>query len=91
MDELTAARAEINEIDEKMAQLFCRRMECSRIIGEYKAARGLPVRDEVREKELVERDFSYADSSEIKDSYMRFLRSVIDLSCEYQEKLREKK
>lgn len=91
MDELNSARAGINGIDEEMARLFCRRMEYSRIIGEYKRRRGLPVRDEAREKELCERSCEYIGTPDYKDYYIRFLRSVIDLSCEYQEHLREEK
>ena len=55
-DRLNEARAIINEVDKEMAELFRRRMEAARMVGEYKMARGLPVLDEKREDELVRRN-----------------------------------
>ena len=89
MDGLEEAREGINDTDRQMAALFCRRMEYSRIIGDYKAAHGLPIRDEDRERTLRERNLSYIASPEMKEYYGHFLDAVIDISCEYQQKLRE--
>ena len=44
-NELLSARSEINEVDEKMAELFIKRMDAVYRIAEYKKHRGLPVVD----------------------------------------------
>ncbi len=87
MDELELARKEINRIDKEMAALFEERMRNSRKVASYKAANGLAVKDEKREKELVERNKSYISDPEIAGYYVRFLKNTVELSCEYQTEL----
>ena len=89
MNELENARKEINEIDREIAALFERRMKMSALIGKYKYENALPVRDAERERLLTEKNLSYITNSEIKPYYVDFLGRIIDLSCEYQQKLRE--
>ena len=50
MDELQALRQEIDAVDKQMVELFRRRMDVTRRVGEYKAARGIPVLDQAREQ-----------------------------------------
>ncbi len=87
MSDLEKARQEINEIDKEMAALFERRMMAAEKIAAHKKANGLSVKDEAREKALIEKNCSYISSTAIEPYYARFLRGVIDLSCDYQEKL----
>ncbi len=86
MNELEISRKEINEIDEKMAELFERRMNICSKIAEYKKENGLSVRDPAREEELINRNKTLVESAEIEPYYVRFLRSTIDISCDYQSK-----
>ena len=53
LDELQAARAEIDEIDAQMAALFCRRMEAVKQVAAYKRKHGMVVLDAAREEEVV--------------------------------------
>ena len=45
-------RKDIDETDRELVRLFCRRMELSDEMGRLKAARGLPITDNAREKEI---------------------------------------
>ena len=87
MNELEKIRNEIEMIDRQMAELFVRRMEMSARVGEYKAENALPVRDAERERKLTEKNLSYIENGDLQPYYAAFLRKVIDLSCEYQQKL----
>ena len=49
MDELQALRQEIDAVDRELVELFRRRMDVTRRVGEYKAARGMAVLDQARQ------------------------------------------
>ena len=49
MDELQALRQEIDAVDRELVELFRRRMDVTRRVGEYKAARGMAVLDQARD------------------------------------------
>ena len=80
MSELDQIRANINSIDEQMAQLFQKRMELSAQVAAYKKSRGLSIRDAARERELIERNSRNLADPDIGPYYVQFLRIVIDLS-----------
>ena len=46
-------RQRIDAIDRDLVDLYCKRMETSRLIGEYKRQNNLPVRDSERERALL--------------------------------------
>lgn len=54
MDELEVLRGQINEIDRQMVELYEKRMDVCRRVGEYKQAHGLPVLDTEREKQVLQ-------------------------------------
>ena len=66
MDKLQTAREKINVIDEKMAKLFCERMEAVRLVADYKQQHGLPVFDEARETEVVKRNSLLVEDEELR-------------------------
>ena len=51
--DLNELRKEIDAVDENMVKLFCRRMEISKKVSDYKAQRGLPVLDAARERQKM--------------------------------------
>ena len=55
MKELKDIRKEINEIDEKMRELFVRRLAVSAEVAEAKRAKGAPVLNPEREREILTR------------------------------------
>ena len=79
-------RQQLNELDGKMVGLYVQRMQIAEHIGQYKKEHGLPVKDEVRERELLERLCAQAG-----EEYAAGLRSVyeriIEESCARQYRL----
>ncbi len=55
MRKLDEIRKEINEIDEQLVELFVRRMNCSKDVAEYKTANNIPILNEARENEVLDR------------------------------------
>lgn len=87
MNELEKNRIEINEIDRQMASLFEKRMEISKNIAEYKIKNGLSVLDKSREQEILTKNVKYIKNEDLADYYTLFLKSTMDISKKYQEKL----
>ena len=55
MKTLTESREIINQIDPEIRKLFLERMKTVKDVALYKLENNLPVFDETREKELIER------------------------------------
>ena len=87
MSKLDTARQEINRIDAEMARLFEQRMAAARLVAEHKMERGLPIKDEAREAALIDRNSTLIEDDTIREYYVQFLRSTIDVSCDYQRRL----
>ena len=86
MKDIKSLREKINEIDDKMQQLFKERMHASSDIGNYKAANSLPVEAPEREKEILERT-AEGSEEEIKPYMLNFQQHMFDLSKRYQKRL----
>lgn len=84
---LENARRAIDAIDAEMARLFERRMAACADVAAHKKARGLPVRDPARETQLFAAAPARLQDPALAPGYLRFLRSVVDLSCDYQARL----
>lgn len=87
MEDLEKYRETINDIDKEMAALFEKRMGCAKLIAEYKKANGLPIKDDKREAVLILRNKGLLSDRSLEDYYEKFFKSVLDVSCEYQERL----
>lgn len=83
--DISEARVKIEQIDEQMAHLFEERMQCAKAIAGYKQANGLPVKDLAREVSLIDKNSEYISDPELVGYYKNFLRSTIDISCNYQD------
>lgn len=85
--DLEDTRKEIDEIDARLLELFCRRMELAADVAAYKNRHGLPTLRPEREKEILERTGEKAGP--VFSPYARrFFEGVMGLSREYQEALR---
>lgn len=85
MKELNSIRKEINEIDEQLVKLFAQRMNCAKEVGEYKKANDIPVLNEEREKEILDR--VYEQGGEY-GSYTRLLYTdIMELSRALQHNM----
>lgn len=87
MKDILEARNTINEIDEKMAKLFQKRMEAVKDVALYKKDNGLSVRDPARETEVATRNSKYITDESLKPYYVDFIKDTIEVSCKYQEAL----
>ena len=83
MNNIEALRREIDETDEKIAELFLKRLTLSRKIGEIKKEKALPVTDSAREEEILERlsEMSPSDGEYIK----RLYKTVFEISKDLQD------
>ena len=89
MDSLETARNAINEIDEKMAELFKQRMLAVRDIAAYKKERGMAIFDAEREKTVIARNVGIYPDNETRVFYSSFLQDVMNVSKRYQRSLME--
>ncbi len=89
MDKLQEARKVISEVDAQMAELFVRRMRASEQVAEYKKERGLPIFDAARELEVLEKGSARVSDSVLREHYVRFLQSCMDVSKDYQRQMLE--
>ena len=81
-------RRELDEIDGQLLRLFCRRMEITTQIGEYKKENNLPVYDPARERQVLLRIAE--ESPEGLGDYAVTLYSLIfELSRARQNRLRD--
>lgn len=81
---LNELRNEIDAIDEKMMDLFKKRMTISKHIGDLKKDLGLPVLDRTRETLILEKRKALLNDEELWPYYQSFLLKLFDLSKEFQ-------
>lgn len=87
MRDLKDIRLTINDIDEEMRTLFERRMAAAREVAEYKSAHGLPIRDDTREAEVIEKNASKMENDSLRPYYVSFLQDAMAVSRSYQDSL----
>ena len=83
MEELQSLRNEIDVIDRQMVELFRRRMDVTRRVGEYKAARGIPVLDQERERQVLRNKGELA-GEELRPAVITLYQTVMSLSRRQQ-------
>ncbi len=89
MTELETARDIINEVDEKMAQLFERRMDAAKMVAHYKQERGIKIDDFAREEQMIKKNSGYIKNEEYRSYYVEFLKDNILISKKLQHRLLE--
>ena len=87
MTKLDDARNEINGVDEKMAELFERRMKAVADVAEYKIENGLQVFDASREAFVIEKNLKYIKDNALKSYYTDFIENTMRISKNYQRRL----
>lgn len=78
-------RKKLNIIDDSIRLLFIQRMALVKDIAAHKKENHIAIEDTQREKQMVER--LALDDPKLNVYYQRFLKSVIDISKDYQEAL----
>ena len=89
MKDIKDIRSKINEIDDKMRELFEERMRAVREVAEYKMANALPILDAERERENIARGAAMLEDEQIRPYYVSFLESNMAISRSYQKMLTE--
>ena len=85
MRDLTEIRKDINDIDEQLVRLFKARMDCAKEVGEYKKENNIPVFNEKREGEILDK---VAVKGGEYGSYTRLLYSdIMELSRALQHNI----
>lgn len=78
-------REKIDGIDKQLVELFSKRLEVCKEIGEYKAKNGMPLSDPAREREKL-----YAVSGMVEEDLQRYTSqlysTIFDLSKAYQSR-----
>ena len=98
MESLEEIRAKIDEVDERMAELFAERIELARKAAEYKRAHGLPAEDAEREVQILERGLAIFETASERtgsntresacrrEDYIRFQKAVLQISKDAQKR-----
>jgi len=82
-------RVEIDDVDQKMKELFLQRMELTDAVAEIKAESGGAVYQPGREKAMLDR-LAVSVEPRFQESYIRFLKGILSISKDYQnEKLKK--
>lgn len=90
MNKLELARVEINRVDKEIAKLFQERMRAVEDVIAYKLENKLNIFDEARENEVIQRNSELLEEEKYKKYYIKFLKSMMDISKEYQREILEK-
>lgn len=85
--DIKKTRENINKIDLEMAKLFEQRMKEVQKVAEYKKENGLPIFDEEREKEVIKKNSSNVNDPLIKEYYIDYIKSNMEISKKYQDYL----
>lgn len=89
MSLLDDARKIINDVDSKMADLFCQRMRAAEMVAQYKKEHGLKIFDAAREEEVVKKNSQLIDDTVLREYYVTFLKNNMSVSRAYQDRLME--
>lgn len=86
-NKLEEARNIINRVDVQMAELFVKRMRAAELVYEHKKEFGLPILDQKREDEVIERNSALIEDEILKGYYIDYLKQLMSVSRAYQYRL----
>ena len=86
MKELKTYRNKIDEIDTKLVELFEERMEIVLKIADYKKENNIPILNENREREVIEKNTNRLKNKVFEGSLEKFFVYMMGLSKEEQNK-----
>lgn len=85
---LDQIRKEIDQIDQELVALMERRMVCVGQIVEYKEQQGLPVLDQGREREVLEKVASLVGDEQYRSTIQAQFRDLMARSRDFQEEVK---
>lgn len=86
-NKLDEARAIINEVDARMAELFIQRMRAAEMVYEHKKEFALPILDEKRECAVIEKNSGLIEDEVLKGYYIDYLKHLMSVSRAYQYRM----
>ena len=86
--DLTDIRAQIDDVDNQIIELFARRMDLIEDVARAKMESGAPILDEGREREKLDRVAANAPA-DLKDQAVELLRVLMSMSRERQRAVME--
>jgi len=86
-NKLEEARKIINDVDSRMAELFVERMRAAEMVFEHKKEFGLPILDQKREDEVIEKNIGLISDDILKEYYSVYLKNLMAVSRAYQYRL----
>lgn len=84
MKDLAQCRKEIDEIDQKLMELFEQRMNVAKDVVTYKKAHGMEIFQPAREQEVIEKNRNRVKNDDLKDYGAKFIQAMMDISKDYQ-------
>lgn len=87
INQLQAAREEIDRVDREMAALFERRMTAVAQVADHKKKNGLPIFDPEREDAVIAKNTAYIQDESLRPFYVEFMRDTMKVSRQYQRKM----
>ena len=87
MKDLKDLRQTINEVDRKMADLFCERMDAVKQIAMVKQEKGISIFDKKREEEIISKNAELVGDETLREYYVNFLQNNMQVSRSYQSRL----
>lgn len=85
---LDQIRKDIDQIDQELVALLEKRMVCVGQIVEYKEQQGLPVLDQGREREVLEKVASLVGDEQYRSTIQAQFRDLMARSRDYQEEVK---
>jgi len=86
MEGLDDYRKSIDELDKKITELFEKRMDLVLKVGDYKKKNDLPIFNENREKEVIEKNLGYLKNKDYSEGIRKFYTKVMEISREFEHK-----
>lgn len=86
MEDLKFYRDKIDQIDKQLVDLFEERMEIVLKVADYKKLHNLPILNENREKEVIDKNTARLKNKDFEDSLEKFFIYMMGLSKEEQSK-----
>ena len=86
--DLDQIRKDIDQIDQELVALLEKRMVCVGQIIEYKEQQGLPVLDQRREREVLEKVGSLVTDEQYRATIQAQFHDLMARSRDYQEEVR---
>lgn len=87
MEDMKEYRAEIDRIDASLVKLLEERLAVVRKIGEYKAARGLPVFDAERERAKLMKIRQMAEREENAEALALIFQYIMDVAKDEEHRV----